>query len=166
MERERAEREKEEAAIAANMHNTKQKLLNDLAEDEAKREEAVKKMQQMKDEEQKVLFSSLSNGEIFVTFLHYFHFVVVLISGERRVLNPKVIVFPIAETRTDALIDELMRTQRANDSQKVLEDMARERKEMEEMFTIKAGEVEKLRENEVLSEFPAVVAFRPLCFNV
>ena len=45
-----------------------------------------------------------------------------------------------------------MRTQRANDSQKVLEDMERERKEMEEMFTIKAGEVEKLREKDVLSK--------------
>ena len=45
-----------------------------------------------------------------------------------------------------------MKAQRAqNDPQKVLEDMERERKDMEEMFTIKAGEAEKLRENDVLS---------------
>ena len=58
-----------------------------------------------------------------------------------------------AESRTDVLIDELMKAQRAqNDSQKVLEDMERERKDMEEMFTIKAGEAEKLREKDVLSK--------------
>lgn len=62
MERERNEREKEEAVIAANMQNSKKKLLDDLAEDEAKRDAEVKKMQQLKDEEQKTLFSSLSNG--------------------------------------------------------------------------------------------------------
>ena len=46
-----------------------------------------------------------------------------------------------------------MKTQRAqNDPQKVLEDMERERKDMEEMFTIKAGEAEKLREKDVLSK--------------
>ncbi len=42
---------------------------------------------------------------------------------------------------------------RQKDPQKVLEDMERERREMEERFTIKAGEAEKLREQEVLSEF-------------
>ena len=42
-----------------------------------------------------------------------------------------------------------MKAQKAqNDPQKVLEEMERERKEMEEMFTIKAGEVEKLREKD------------------
>lgn len=45
-----------------------------------------------------------------------------------------------------------MKAQKAqNDPQKVLEEMERERKEMEEMFTIKAGEAEKLREKDVLS---------------
>jgi hypothetical protein len=39
-----------------------------------------------------------------------------------------------------------------NDPQKVLEDMERERREMEEKFTIKAGESERLREQEVLSK--------------
>ena len=57
-----------------------------------------------------------------------------------------------AESRSDVLIVELMKAQRAqNDPQKVLEDMERERKDMEEMFTIKAGEAEKLREKDVLS---------------
>ena len=62
--------------------------------------------------------------------------------------------FPLfaAENRTDVLITELMKAQKAqNDPQKVLEEMERERKEMEEMFTIKAGEAEKLREKDVLS---------------
>ena len=52
-----------------------------------------------------------------------------------------------------------MKTQKAqNDPQKVLEEMERERKEMEEMFTIKAGEVEKLREKDVLSKREALLA--------
>ena len=63
MERTRIEREKEEAAIADTMHNTKKKLLNDLAEDEAKREADVKKLQQLRDEEKKTLFTSLSSGK-------------------------------------------------------------------------------------------------------
>ena len=42
---------------------------------------------------------------------------------------------------------------REKDPAKVLEDMERERREMEERFTIKAGEAEKLREQEVLSEY-------------
>ena len=42
---------------------------------------------------------------------------------------------------------------RQKDPAKVLEDMERERREMEERFTIKAGEAEKLREQEVLSEY-------------
>ena len=37
-----------------------------------------------------------------------------------------------------------------NDPQKVLEEMEKERQEMEEMFTIRAGEADKLREQEVL----------------
>jgi len=124
MERTRIEREKEEAAIADTMHNTKKKLLNDLAEDEAKREADVKKLQQLRDEEKKTLFTSLSS----------------------------------AESRSDVLIDELMKAQRAqNDPQKVLEDMERERKDMEEMFTIKAGEAEKLREKDVLRAMQSVM---------
>lgn len=57
------------------------------------------------------------------------------------------------ESTTDTLINELMAANaRQKDPAKVLEDMERERKEMEERFTIKAGEEEKLREQEVLSE--------------
>ena len=51
MERERMAREKEEAAMAASMQNRQKKLLNDLAEEEAKREDAVRSLQQMKDKE-------------------------------------------------------------------------------------------------------------------
>lgn len=40
-----------------------------------------------------------------------------------------------------------------NDPQKVLEEMERERREMEEMFTIRAGEADKLREQDVLSKY-------------
>lgn len=55
-----------------------------------------------------------------------------------------------------------MKAQKAqNDPQKVLEEMERERKEMEEMFTIKAGEAEKLREKDVLSN-AWLGTFRPL----
>lgn len=124
IEKMRVERAGEEAALAVTMHNTKKKLLNDLAEDEAKREADVKKLQQLRDEEKKTLFTSLSS----------------------------------AEGRTDVLIDELMKAQRAqNDPQKVLEDMERERKDMEEMFTIKAGEAEKLREEDVLRAMQSVL---------
>ena len=63
MERMRVEREGEEAALAATMHSSKKKLLNDLAEDEAKREADVKKLQQLRDEEKKTLFTSLSSGK-------------------------------------------------------------------------------------------------------
>ena len=58
-----------------------------------------------------------------------------------------------AEKSTDALISELMSSNARNsDPKKVLEELERERKEMEEMFSIKAGEEEKLREQEIRSE--------------
>ena len=41
---------------------------------------------------------------------------------------------------------------RKKDPQEILKEMEAERKETEERFTIKAGEVEKLREQEVLSK--------------
>jgi len=51
-----------------------------------------------------------------------------------------------------------MKAQKAqNDPQKVLEEMERERREMEEMFTIKADEVEKLREKDVLRAMQSVM---------
>ena len=51
MERERGEREKEEAAIAASMQNSKKKLLNDLAQETAQQEAAVRELQEMRDKE-------------------------------------------------------------------------------------------------------------------
>lgn len=42
-------------------------------------------------------------------------------------------------------------------SHKVLEDLEKERREMEEMFSIKAGEEGKLREKEVLSKSVALL---------
>ena len=44
-------------------------------------------------------------------------------------------------------------TAKTSDPQKVLEEMEKERKEMEDMFTIKAGEAEKLREQEIRRKF-------------
>lgn len=58
-----------------------------------------------------------------------------------------------AEGRTDALINELMVSNtRASDPQKVLEEIEKERREMEEIFSIKAGKAEKLREQEIKSK--------------
>ena len=69
MERERMAREKEEAAMAASMQNRQKKLLNDLAEEEAKREDAVRSLQQMKDKEKEGLITSLSNGTYNIVLL-------------------------------------------------------------------------------------------------
>ena len=63
MERERGEREKEEAAIAASMQNSKKKLLNDFAQETAQQEAAVRELQEMRDKEKGNLISCLSNGE-------------------------------------------------------------------------------------------------------
>ena len=63
-DRERLEREKGEAALAASMQNSKRKLLNDLAEEEAKRDAGLRDLQQMKDKEKEVLVSSLSSGKV------------------------------------------------------------------------------------------------------
>lgn len=62
LERERAQREKDEAALAATMQNSKLKLLNAMAEEEAKMDSAVRQMQELKGKEKEVLISSLSNG--------------------------------------------------------------------------------------------------------
>ena len=70
------------------------------------------------------------------------------------VANTAFHLFFSAENRTDVLISELMIAQKAqNDPQKVLEEMEKERREMEEMFTIRAGEADKLREQDVLSKY-------------
>jgi len=52
-----------------------------------------------------------------------------------------------------------MKTQAKNsDPQKVLEELERERKEMEDMFSIKAGEEDKLREKDILREMQRQMA--------
>jgi len=125
MQKNLEETQAKELALAKSMEDNKKKLLTDLAEEEAKREEAVRKLQEMKEREKETLVTSLYS----------------------------------AETRTDALIEELMRGQARNsDPQKVLEELERERKEMEEMFSIKAGEEEKLRGQEILREMQRQMA--------
>ncbi len=63
LEKEREAREKDEAALAASMQNTKKKLLDDLAKEDAKQVDAVRKLQEMKEKEKETLVSSLSNGK-------------------------------------------------------------------------------------------------------
>lgn len=63
MQKELEENQAKEAELAAHMHSNKQKLLTDLAMEEAKREEAVKKLQQMKDKEKETLIHSLYSGK-------------------------------------------------------------------------------------------------------
>ena len=59
----------------------------------------------------------------------------------------------LAENRADALIQDLISSTRVSKSpQEILKEMEAERKEMEEQFTIRAGEADKLREQEVLSK--------------
>lgn len=65
----------------------------------------------------------------------------------------KTFLWFLAEGRTDALITELMASSsRTSDPQKVLEEIEKERREMEEIFSIKAGKAEKLREQEIKSK--------------
>ena len=59
----------------------------------------------------------------------------------------------LAEDRADALIQDLISSTKVSKSPlEILKEMEAERKEMEEQFTIRAGEAEKLREQEVLSK--------------
>ena len=50
------------------MQDSKKKLLNDLAEDVAKRDAAVKNLQEMKDKEKEGLIESLAGGEFELPF--------------------------------------------------------------------------------------------------
>lgn len=62
--------------------------------------------------------------------------------------------FIAVENNTDALISQLMASNaRHSDPQRVLEELEREKKEMEEQLTIKAGEAGKLRAQEVKSRW-------------
>ena len=58
-----------------------------------------------------------------------------------------------AENRADALIHDLISSTKVSKSpQEIVREMEEERREMEEQFTIRAGEAEKLRGQEVLSK--------------
>merc|ERR1712226_1035674 len=64
-----------------------------------------------------------------------------------------------AEDRADALIQDLISSTRVSKSpQEILKEMEAERKEMEEQFTIRACDAEKLREQEVLRAMQSVMA--------
>ena len=58
--------------------------------------------------------------------------------------------FISVEKGTDALISQLMAANAKKDAEELLREMEAERQEMEDRFTIKAGEAEKLREQDVL----------------
>jgi len=67
---------------------------------------------------------------------------------ERKLLNEKM---NKAEQQSDFLIKELMDSNsRYSDPAKVMEALEADKKQMEEQFTIVKGDVEKLKENEVL----------------
>ena len=63
MERAREEEAAKEALLTASMANNKQKLLTDLAQEEAAREAQVRGLQQLKDREREGLFESLAQGK-------------------------------------------------------------------------------------------------------
>lgn len=56
------ENQAKEAELAANMQNNKKKLLDDLANEEARRDEAVKTLQALKEKEKETLIDSLYSG--------------------------------------------------------------------------------------------------------
>jgi len=67
---------------------------------------------------------------------------------ERKLLNEKM---NQAEQQSDFLIKELMDSnQRYSDPAKMMEALEAEKKQMEEQFTVVKGDIEKLKENEVL----------------
>ena len=67
LEKERAENEAREAALAASMQDSKKKLLDDLAKEDAKREAAVKDIQKLKDKEKAELMNNLHSGNYYIT---------------------------------------------------------------------------------------------------
>ena len=64
MQKELEESQAKEAELAVSMQNNKKKLLNDLANEEAKRDEAVKNLQALKEKEKGALMDSLHSGKI------------------------------------------------------------------------------------------------------
>ena len=63
MEEAAKEEAAKEALLSASMAKNKQKLLTDLAQEEAAREAQVKSLQQLKDREREGLFESLAQGK-------------------------------------------------------------------------------------------------------
>ena len=71
--------------------------------------------------------------------------------NERKLLNEKM---NQAEQQSDFLIKELMDANlRYSDPAKVMEALEADKKQMEEQFTIVNGDIEKLKEKEVLRKF-------------
>ena len=65
MEEAAKEEAAKEALLSASMAKNKQKLLTDLAQEEAAREAQVKSLQQLKDREREGLFESLAQGKFY-----------------------------------------------------------------------------------------------------
>ena len=77
---------------------------------------------------------------------------------ERKLLNEKM---NQAEQQSDFLIKELMdANMRYSDPAKVMEALEADKKQMEEQFTIVNGDIEKLKEKEVLRKFSFLFTFQ------
>ena len=84
---------------------------------------------------------------------------------ERKLLNEKM---NQAEQQSDFLIKELMdANMRYSDPAKVMEALEADKKQMEEQFTIVNGDIEKLKEKEVLRKFLSFLStFQRLKFPI
>ena len=81
---------------------------------------------------------------------------------ERKLLNEKM---NQAEQQSDFLIKELMdANMRYSDPARVMEALEADKKQMEEQFTIVNGDIEKLKEKEVLRKFFFLFTFQRLKF--
>jgi len=69
MQKNLEENQAKEMALAKSMEDNKKKLLTDLAAEEARREEAVRKLQDVKEKEKETLVNSLYNGEYFIAYI-------------------------------------------------------------------------------------------------
>ena len=83
---------------------------------------------------------------------------------ERKLLNEKM---NQAEQQSDFLIKELMDANlRYSDPAKVMEALEADKKQMEEQFTIVNGDIEKLKEKEVLRKFSFLFTFQRRKFPI
>lgn len=64
MQKEMEDSQAKEAQLAAHMQDNKKRLLTDLAKEEARRDEAVKRLQVMKEKEKEQLIDSLYSGKL------------------------------------------------------------------------------------------------------